>query len=172
MRPTSAVILVSSFRVFVPKSGDPMSGKGNVRRSRSGRMLHGIMVCLTVTMVLATALTSPLCHCRCDDIPAAATGCCQSTLTATCCGCHCLTSTTVDVERSTPCVPCSCYHNSSPVYAESVASLRPIEPSTQYFRLPPRQRVTVVLSRQPKQRNAFRFETSSKLCSRLCRFLV
>ena len=164
--------MVSSFRVFVPKSGDPMSGQGNVRRSRSGRMLHGIMECLTVTMVLATALTSPLCHCRCDDERVATAECCQSILTATCCGCHCPTSTTVDVERSTPCVPCSCYHDSLPAYAELVVLPRPIEPSAQVFHLPPKQHAAVVLSRQPKQRNAFRFETSSKLCSRLCRFLI
>lgn len=149
-----------------------MSGQANVRQSRHGPVVHEIMVCLTAVMVLSTALTSPLCPCRCHDTRVATAECCQSTSNAACCGCQYPTSTTVDVETSTPGVPCSCCHNSSPEYAESVASPRPIEPSSQYIRLQPRQRVTTVLSGQPKRRNVFRFETSSKLCSRLCRFLI
>ncbi len=135
-------------------------------------MLHQIMVCLTVAIVLTTALLSPRCHCRCDDARVAAADCCNSASTATGSGCHTATLTTIDVEPSTPGVPCSCCHSSSPAYAESIASPRPIEPSTKCFHLPHRQRVTTDLSIQLEKIVVVRFETSPKLCSRLCRFLI
>lgn len=152
-----------------------MRGKGRFGRSRWAGIFHQMLVCLIIASVLAAALIGPRCHCRTGDMQIAAIACCKVTTSASYCGCRFAIPQSVTADApipSTPVVPCSCHDASPLAYTQSFESPRPIQPTTQSFCLSPMPQSGSVASCRVGNRSKSRFETSPKLCSRLCRFLI
>jgi hypothetical protein len=163
-----------------------MIENGGWLKTWSGRRFHRAAVCVVGAAILFAALTGPRCHCQvagwhhaaltpqesCSDCSGtrqefrrSASSCCEAeSLCGFRYGCS---------EESCPCAPCSCHDANPVVYAESVtSSLRPNSPAARYSCwpfLPPRMPVLVC---RYDGRGANSFETSPKLCARLCRFLI
>ncbi len=168
-----------------------MNGKGDSRVTRQGLRFHQAAVCVAGAAILFAALTGPQCHCRFANAHQAELGRGELASQASTCDCSGtrrefgqVRSTSCNAEslgcfrpccqeKSCPCTPCTCCDANPLVYAEFVtSSLKPISPSTQYSCLPPLRPTMTVLIRRRDGRGAVQFETPSKLCARLCRYLI
>ena len=171
----SGLIRMSLFRSSIFEERALMGGEGRFRQSQWPWTLHQMLVPLVAASVVVATMIGPRCHCQKGGAQIAAIACCTATASASCCGSHIVTPETVEAEAGiphAPGVPCSCHDASPLASADSSASPKPIQTTTQSVVLPPTPRSMSVVACRPNERSAVRSETSSKLCARLCRFLI
>ena len=163
-----------------------MIENGGWLKTWSGRRFHRAVVCVVGAAILFAALTGPRCHCQVADFhhavltPQVSCSGCSGTsqefrrAPSSCCEAESLGGFRYGCsEDSCPCAPCSCHDANPVVYAESVtSSLKPISPAARSLCSPFLRSTMPVRVCRYDGRGAISFETSPKLCARLCRFLI